>query len=73
LLQKTITAASSALTNASALKLFFARSNEAGSQMGSSGSAGLKDAGLNARVPFTTASEAQTVGYLRVRWRGYLE
>jgi hypothetical protein len=41
--------------------------------MESSGSAGLKDAGLNARVPFTTASEAQTVGYLRVRWRGYLE
>jgi hypothetical protein len=63
LFQKISTAASNALTNARAAGLFSARANEAGNHMESFVRAALKDAGLNARVPITTAGEAQSVGY----------
>ena len=63
LFQKISTAASSALTNARSAGLFSARANEAGNHMESFVRAALKEAGLNARVPITTAGEAQAVGY----------
>lgn len=63
LFQKISAAASAALTNARTAGLFSARANEAGNHMESFVRAALKDAGLNARVPVTTAGEAQAVGY----------
>ena len=63
LFQTISAAANTALTNARAAGLFSARANEAGNHMESFVRAALKDAGLTARVPVTTAGEAQAVGY----------
>ncbi len=63
LFQKISAAANAALTNARSAGLFSARANEAGNHMESFVRAALKDAGLNSRVPITTAGNAQAVGY----------
>ncbi len=63
LFQKISVAANTAHTNARTAGLFSARANEAGNHMESFVRAALKDAGLTARVPVTTAGEAQAVGY----------
>ncbi len=77
LFQKISAAANAALTNARAAGLFSARANEAGNHMESFVRAALKEVGLTARVPVTTAGEAQAVGYPDVEIRGvvpcYLE
>lgn len=70
LFQKISTAASSALTNARNAGLFSARANEAGNHMESFVRAAFKEAGLSARVPVTTAGEAQAVGYPDVELLG---
>ena len=63
LFQKISAAAGIALTNVRIAGLYSARANEAGNHMESFVRAALKDAGLKARVPITTAGEAQAVGY----------
>ena len=63
LFRKISVAASDALTNARTAGLFSARANEAGNHMESFVRASLKNSGLTARVPVTTAGEAQAVGY----------
>jgi len=56
-------AARSATAKAHTAGLFSARANEAGNHMEAFVKAALKDAGLQARTPVTTAGEAQTTGY----------
>lgn len=63
LFQKLTAAANTAATNARAAGLFSARANEAGNHMESFVRAAFKEIGLNARVPVTTAGDAQAVGY----------
>lgn len=63
LFQKISAAANIALTNARTAGLFSARANEAGNHLESFVKAAMKEAGLNARTPVTTAGDAQTVGY----------
>lgn len=77
LFQKLTTAAQTAATNARAAGLFSTRANEAGNHMELFVKAALKDAGLTARTPVTTAGDAQTTGYPDVEILGdtpcYLE
>jgi len=56
-------AASAAAANARKDGLFAIRANEAGNNLEPFVKRALKDAGLNARTPITTAGEAQVVGY----------
>ncbi len=75
--KKLSAAASAAAAKARADGLFSARANEAGNHMEAFVKAALKEAGLNARTPVTTAGEAQTTGYPDVEILGdppcYLE
>jgi hypothetical protein len=77
LFQKLATAAQTAATNAGTAGLFSTRANEAGNHMELFVKAALKDAGLTARTPVTTAGDAQTTGYPDVEILsdipGYLE
>ena len=77
LFQRLTAAAEAALTNARAAGLFSTRANEAGNHMELFVKAALKDAGLTARTPVTTAGDAQTTGYPDVEILGdtpcYLE
>lgn len=63
LFRKISTAATIALTNARSAGLFSTRANEAGNHMESFVRAAFKTVGLNARIPVTTAGDAQSVGY----------
>ena len=77
LLKRLSAAAATAATNARAAGLFSTRPNEAGNHMELFVKAALKEAGLTARTPVTTAGEAQTTGYPDVEILGeipcYLE
>jgi hypothetical protein len=72
LFDKISDAANSALTNARTAGLFSTRANEAGNHMESFVKAALKEVGLTARTPVTTAGDAQTVGYPDVEILGTL-